>query len=82
MISAELKAKGKYYIPFQKTLEKLEAARLAYKVLLDDRIILDMRARKILGDAEKVLKSLIAKPTAARLRELKGRMKEGKDELA
>jgi len=71
MISAELKAKGKYYIAFEMTVAKLQTALDAYKKILDDRILLSMPDRTIMGRAEALLKELIAKPTAARLRELK-----------
>jgi len=71
MIPIEPKEPKKYYIAFEKTVEKLQTAFDAYKKILDDRLLLDMNDRKIMGRAEALLKELIAKPTAARLRELK-----------
>ena len=79
MIPIELKEPKKYYIAFEGTLAKLQTALGAYEKILNDRILLDMQDRKIMGRAEALLRELIAKPTAARLRELKGRMKESTD---
>lgn len=67
----ESKAKGKTYIAFEKTVEKLQTALDAYTIILNDRLLLSMPDRTIMGRAEALLRELIANPTAARLRELK-----------